>query len=118
MTGVGKKEIRDYLVEFWTILKKIAWIIILVITVEIMHCVYWIIQRHKEFPYALYIIFERRVKNDYNNLTWATHGLSVPYTSKRLGSEKIHGDDVGIKTSDLDMLGLQCILDNQRKHMC
>lgn len=47
-----------------------------------------------------------------------THGLAVPYTSKRLVNEKNHGDDVGIKTLDLDMLGLQFLLDNQRKYMC
>lgn len=69
------------------------------------------------FLCIIYNIWER-VKNDYNNLTWVTHGLAVPYTSKSLVNEKNHGDDVGIKTLDLDMLGLQFLLDNQRKYRC
>lgn len=73
---------RDCLVEFWTISKRNSLDYTSVITVEIIHCIYWIIQKYKEFPYVLYIIFEKRVKNDYNNLTWATCAGSPIYFKK------------------------------------
>lgn len=50
---------RDYLVEFWTISKKNSLDYTSVITVEIIHCIYWIIQKYKEF-HVLYIIFEKK----------------------------------------------------------